>query len=162
MKLKKPTARYFISYARADTPLANRLLMKLTPLLQISKDYALTPWRDTGILPGEEWDTLIKDAADSCEIGLLLLTPSFLSRPYIIQEELPRLTAEGKIIIPVFLSQFDIQLVESQGLDALQVFSLPDGRGGGLAWSECRNSSKQDDFCNSLFDSLINRLKKDL
>jgi len=158
----KPAARYFISYAHDDTPLANRLLKKLVILLGISKDYELTPWRDTGILPGEEWDDLIKDAADSSEIGLLLLTPNFLSRPYIIQEELPRLRAEGKIIIPVFLSKFDIQLVESQGLDALQVFSLPNGKGGGLVWSECSRSSKQDAFCNSLFKSIIKRLKKDL
>ena len=86
------------------------------------------------------------------------ISPAFLARPYIINEELPRLLAEGKIVLPVMMVRVDLAGMEMHGLEGLQMFTLPDGKGGGFAWSECQESSDQDQFLLELYQDIEARL----
>lgn len=81
--------RLFVSYARADRDLVERLLEKLAPHLAILRDYRITRWIDHDLEPGEPWDPAIHAALEQADLGLMLLSPAFLASAYIAREELP-------------------------------------------------------------------------
>ena len=96
--------QFFVSYAHTDRQPASTCLNLLTQQLAPSRRYDYTLWRDTELLAGERWHDDIQHALDLCHLGLLLISPAFLSSDYITQDELPRfLGRAAKPIIPVML-----------------------------------------------------------
>jgi hypothetical protein len=65
--------RVFLSYARADARLADR----------IARDSGLQLWEDTQIFPGDNWAAKIGDALRDSDAMVVLLTPSSLSADFI-------------------------------------------------------------------------------
>src|SRR4051812_20227307 len=105
--LMKRTVRYFVSYTRDDGKYPDSLLKDLSKQLGQSAHYVFKPWRDTGILVGKDWDNEIKTALNECDFGLLLVSPAFLGKKYITEQELPVFTGGGKPCIPVPLCRID-------------------------------------------------------
>jgi hypothetical protein len=148
---------YFTSYAHHDFAIADSLARALAPNLASSRTFTYSGWRDTGILLGEDWDTEITQAAEACDAGLLLLSPSFLSRPYIVERELPRLLADGKVVLPVLLKPIDMARHAMHGLDRLQIFARTVG-GKRRAFSEERRASDREQFALELFGQIEQRI----
>jgi len=155
----KTEARYFISYTRLDESLPDRLLKRVQQHFAISRRYEFIPWRDTGILPGEDWDGEIQDAITECQVGLALLSPGYFSRPYIRDFEIPRLDASDKILIPVQLKPLDLARHDLQGLARLQHFRLGVGSSA-RAFSECGSEKLRDQFAADLYSAIEARLDK--
>ncbi len=150
---------YFVSYTRLDKTLPTRLLERLQPHFAISQRYAFSSWQDIDILPGEDWNEKIHDALDACSLGLLLLSPGFFSKPYIVEQEIPVFLKSRKVVIPVLLKPLDLKLHNLHGLEKLQIFSLP-SPSGSRAFSECTTADQKDAFALALYQAIERRLTK--
>ncbi len=75
----------FIIYARADEEYKRQLLLHLRPLI-VSK--LLTVWHDGNILPGENWEKVIKKEVMSSELVIVLVSVESLNSEFIQTEEL--------------------------------------------------------------------------
>lgn len=119
----------FLSYARADRRLVDRFRRLLGPRLEIVRDLDISVWWDNDVLLGQRWDEEIRSALSRAVFGLVLLSPTLLSRNYIRRVEIPALTAaSGTAVMPVGLHQVDLVRSDLQGLDAHQIFRYDDGR----------------------------------
>jgi len=124
----KPVVRWFFSYAHDDGKDADDLYRKLCVVLGNSDRYHFMPWRDTDILPFEDWNQHIQTALAECHLGLLALSENFFSRNYIRQFEVPAFidgklrTAPGKRAVPVALKRLDLSNADTQGLKTRQIF----------------------------------------
>lgn len=78
--------KIFISYAHADIAFQKELLKRLKPLKR-KKEIIL--WHDGVILPGEKWDSSIKENLAQANIIILLLSADFVDSDYIYEKELP-------------------------------------------------------------------------
>lgn len=90
----KPVIRYFISYSHRDDKYKNDLCQRLEELFKIATNYYFEPWHDGLILPGDNWRDQIQMAIESCNFGLLLVSPVFLGSDFIAQNELLPLCRE--------------------------------------------------------------------
>src|SRR5512146_3114830 len=83
----------FVSYSHADEKW-------LTQLLKFSKPYfsgdRLTVWCDRRIRPGYKWLPAIEQALARTRLAVLLLSSDFLASEFILQDELPPLTAAAE------------------------------------------------------------------
>jgi hypothetical protein len=97
----------FVSYARED----NRWLQEdsLIPWLarSLKKDGVDLWWDREGILPGDEFRTLIEDKIDESAVALLLVSQEFLNSEFIEHVELRRIEARANlgelVAIPILL-----------------------------------------------------------
>ncbi len=96
--------RIFIAYARKDNEAREKLREQLSALER--RGHFQIFW-DGLILPGERWDTRLKDELHRADIFLLLVSEAFLDSDYVHEVELPKalqLRAEGKAeVLPVIL-----------------------------------------------------------
>ncbi|MGH8059681.1 MAG: toll/interleukin-1 receptor domain-containing protein [Candidatus Entotheonellia bacterium] len=154
--MRTPIA-FFVSYARTDRRLADTFLQRLLEQLAPSKRYAYTLWRDTGILVGERWHDEIQQALAACQLGLLLVSPTFLVREYITQQELPWFLGDGaKPIIPVMLKTIDLRRHDAKGLEHHQLFRLEDVK----AFADCTTDVLRRRFAEQLFAQIEQRLDR--
>lgn len=156
---RKP-AGYFRSFAEHDMALAEDLHTRLAPHLAASRSYEFKEWKFPDMLIGERWHEAIVAALEVNRIGLLLLSPTFLIRPYIITEELPRLLAPGKIVLPVLLKPVDMKRQDLHGLEKLQIFATRVNNER-RAYSEFR-ADRRDAFALELYQAIEDRLDRDL
>lgn len=154
--MKNPV-KFFVSYAHLDRLTAGPLLGKLTTQMGAARDYEFQLWRDTAILPGEEWHDEIQEALAGCDVGLLLVSPAFLASEYIRRHELPRLLAE-KPVIPAVLCEVS-KFHALQGLEQKQLFRLTTARGQKRAFADCQGTQR-DEFVRRLFEGIVGRLRK--
>jgi internalin A len=95
----------FICYAHADEQVVKQLKPNLTVLAR--RGY-IAPWRDTDLVPGEEWDETIKGRLSAAAVVLFMVSTPFLASEYITNEERPlamQLAKEKKaVVVPVLLS----------------------------------------------------------
>jgi len=152
-------APYFVSYAQHDMKRVDDMCTRLVPHLAASRRYVFERWKDTDLLVGERWNNAILQALERHCIGLLMISPTFLVRPYILREELPRLLAPGRIVVPVLLHAIDLQRQDAHGLEALQIFALREG-GERRAYADRRTD--RDAFAFELFKAIEARLDRDL
>lgn len=97
--------KIFISYARKDAKWKDELKTHLKPLL---RGGSLSEWDDTQIKIGSIGDSEIKKALAEADMGVLLVTPSFLASDYIHDNELiPLLAKENLVWIAVSASTFE-------------------------------------------------------
>jgi hypothetical protein len=101
--------KVFISYSHADKEWLDRLKRHLKPLVREGLDC----WDDTHIRPGDDWKQEIRNALDTAQVAVLLISANFFASDFIDETELPPLLdaakAKGVRILPVILSasQFD-------------------------------------------------------
>ncbi len=95
----------FICYARANERVVKRLIPSLKVLAR--RGY-ISPWRDTDLIPGDDWDETIQERLSESQIILFMVTRDFLASRYITDHERPvamRLMDEKKaVVVPVLLS----------------------------------------------------------
>ncbi|MBI5913774.1 MAG: TIR domain-containing protein, partial [Bacteroidetes bacterium] len=78
----------FFSYSKHDRKdYLEPLLRYLHPLM---RGGLLTPWDDSQILPGEEWDDRIKAEIEEAEVIFLLVSTNFLNTEYIWKVEIEK------------------------------------------------------------------------
>ena len=102
---KTSTLSVFICYAHANERTVKQLIPSLKVLAR--RGYIAT-WRDTDLVPGEDWDETIKERLTEADIILFMVSTDFLASKYITEQERPlamALMAEGKAtVVPVLLS----------------------------------------------------------
>lgn len=117
---RQKAASVFVSYARKDEQLRNKLSDHLGGLRQ--GGYILE-WSDGQIVPGREWAPEIIRCLDEADIILLLVTSSFLGSEFIGRVELARALERHRrgeaIVIPIILKPADWQSTGLEGLQAL-------------------------------------------
>src|SRR5688500_14235187 len=96
--------KVFISYSHADQEWLDRLKRHLKPLVREGLDC----WDDTHIQPGDDWKQEIRNALDTAQVAVLLISANFFASDFIDENELPPLLtdAQGKgvRILPVIIS----------------------------------------------------------
>lgn len=94
----------FICYAHANERLVKQLKPSLTVLAR--RGYIL-PWRDTDLVPGEDWDETIKERLSDAQVILFMVSRQFLASHYITTEERPLamelMKGEEAAVVPVLL-----------------------------------------------------------
>ena len=158
----KRAIRYFISYTREDGNIPNQFLSELHSQLSASSAYEFHPWRDTQILPGENWHSEIQQALAECDFGLLLISPAFLGKPYIKEQELPHFVAHTKPCLPVMLRKVDLNTQDLRGLEPSQLFTFspPRGQQRPRSFQECSTAAHRTAFAHDLFKKIVARLDK--
>jgi hypothetical protein len=155
--LEKKRIKFFVSYAHRNNKLATEFVECLQEVLTPSKSYSYDYWKDKELTVGEKWDEQIQEAIDSCDIGLLLISPAFLSSNYITQNELPAFV-NGKPCVPVMLAKVDLERHDLKGLEARQIFRLNrDKFNSPRSYSELKNK-RREDFIFELFQAIENKL----
>ena len=96
----------FICYAHANERVVKQIKPTLTVLAR--RGY-IVPWRDTDLIPGEDWDDTIKDRLSQARIILFMVSREFLASKYITDQERPlamELMRQKKAaVIPFLLSK---------------------------------------------------------
>lgn len=159
--MKKRKVSFFVSYAQANKSLASNFLEKYEEQISPSKFYNYNLWRDTGILVGENWHNEIQSALAECDLGILLISPRFLSSAYIKESELPTfIGSRPKPVIPVMLQPISLDRHDLKGIQEHQIFRLDADRfKHPRAYAECKTNRK-DDFVRELFRQVEFRLDK--
>jgi hypothetical protein len=99
----------FVSYSHKDKKWLDMLLEQITPLRQNGMEI----WTDQQIKPGDLWHQEIQNRLSTAQVAVLLVTPSYLSSPYVASHELPELLTsaklEGLVIfwVPVIASNWE-------------------------------------------------------
>lgn len=164
----------FVSYARVDQDLVQRLLHCLKPLFATLRGYRVHPWIDHRIEPGVPWDPAIQAALDEADLGLALLSPAFLASAYIARVETPTFVAFGpgsagagergaapavrvlRPILPVLLKDLpEPGVLAPHGFEQLQIFRDRDGR----SFQRTRGHTR-DAFANALATALQRKLER--
>jgi len=153
-------APYFVSYAQHDTKMVLHLLGQLAPHLAASRTYKFTKWQDRDVLIGEGWHDAIVAELERHRIALLMVTPTFLVRPYILTEELPRILAPGKIVLPVLLKPIDLGRQDAHGIEDLSIFAHRVSGHERRAYSQC-SPQQRELFAIELFRAIESRLDRD-
>lgn len=163
---RKRSVTLFVSYARANHLLAGKILTRLREQLALSKKYRYKFWKDSEILVGEPWHEEIQRAIAKCDLGLLLISPAFLSSQYILRHELPSFVGrtkkdqKAKPVIPVMLQPVDLENHDLKGLRKTQIFRLDPPRSSQpKAYGECVGPNR-DRFAHALFLQIEKRLDR--
>ena len=148
----------FLSHAHEDCRLFGRFWQLLWPRLAIDSELQFTFWRDVDLLVGECWQERIRDAIAAADFSLLLVSPAYLSRPFISEVEIPAILEDpAMLVMPVGLQQVDLARCDLQGLGACQIFRLQmPGEREGRFFSELGgpNSAR---FCDALASQISAR-----
>jgi hypothetical protein len=119
-------AKVFISYAHADEPYKDTLNIHLTPY---ERRGIIKIWDDRDILPGQVWDTEIKEAVLNADVILFLISPSFMASGYIDGVELKsamQLHFEKKLIlIPIIIRPSNLSLLDLTRFQAVPKNAKP-------------------------------------
>lgn len=148
----------FVSYAHANQELASRFSAQLKEYTLPSKAYQYNIWLDTDLLVGENWDQEIKKTLNKCNLGLLLISASFLGSNYITSIELNLL--KTKPIIPVLLWPVDFDRHDLKGLRENQIFRY--NKPGFIkpkSYGQCTTKQRVE-FMLALFQQVEKRLDK--
>jgi len=97
----------FVSYSKKDKSYLESLKKHLVPL---RRDESLVTWDDTQILPGEEWDSSIRQQLATSDIIVLLVSSDFMATEYIWQEigiAIERHERGAALVVPVIVRPCD-------------------------------------------------------
>src|SRR5690242_18195551 len=97
-----PRNKVFISYSHVDKEWLERLKRHLRPVVREGR---LDCWDDTHIRPGDDWKQEIRNALDTAQAAVLLISADFFASDFIDESELPPLLAAAQV--KVSLSRLD-------------------------------------------------------
>lgn len=154
--------RTFLSWASADRRLKTSLLERMAPHLTISARLDIQWWEMSHLIPGEEWDATIKSRLSEADLGIHLVSASFLASTYITRHELGPFFGPNasKPTVPIGLSKvsLDSERVQLHGVDKRQVFLLR-----GKFFSELTTPRDKDEFAReaaaAVEDRVLGRLR---
>lgn len=128
-------AKVFVSYSHDDVRWKHEISKQLEVL---EKENLLELWCDTDIGPGEDWHEVIDRSLQAAKAAILVISASFLTSDFILDEEVPRLLdqnhQEGMELIPILVSDCDWQAVkwladkQLRPRDARPISELPKAR----------------------------------
>ena len=127
------TIHVFVSFAVAEVDLVSEFLEglhKILPLRAPGRSFRF--WRfdeitpHGGIVPGEENEAEIRKAMGRCQLGLLFVSPTYLSRPFIQEVEMPHFLGESAKAppFPIALKDFEPGKDQNRLLNPIHVFAL--------------------------------------
>lgn len=129
MGQNSPRTKVFISYSHADRRFLDRLHVFLKPL---ERECFIDWWDDTRIKPGDDWRKAIKDALDTAQVALLMLSPDFLASDFIDQDELPPLVEaaakDHAVILQVVLGPINFGTWKLNNFQAINNPARPLGK----------------------------------
>ena len=147
---EKKEKKYFVSYARGDSASAEELLKALDIHFQLSKKFHYNKWIDDDILPDntQGYHPQIVSALEESDFALVLATPRYFTRDYILKNELPPLLRnEGrKLAVIVGMEEVDFGHHDLKGFEKFQFHRLDSGK----YYSQCTPQQKKE-FVHSLF-----------
>jgi hypothetical protein len=146
----------FLSYAHADACRMEEFLRLFEPRGGIRKDACFKLWDDRALLVGERWQERIATELKKSDFGILLLSPDFFHSPFIKHIELPTILAAGNVV-PVGLEAVGLGAVDLLGLEELQVFRFPVGRGRSPRWFADLGPQNRKRFVDALIDEMARR-----
>lgn len=118
--------KVFISYSHKDEPYKDTLNTYLTPY---ERKGIIKIWDDRDILPGQIWDTEIKQAVLNADIVLFLVSPDFMASGHIDSVELKaamELHIQGKmLLIPIIIRPSDLSLLDLKIFQAVPKDAKP-------------------------------------
>jgi small GTP-binding protein len=85
--------KIFVSYSHKDEKLKDELM---TMLAGMQRRGIVDTWQDRRIEPGDEWNKVIQDKMDECDLALLLVSADYLASPFIQEAEQPKLLERRK------------------------------------------------------------------
>jgi hypothetical protein len=114
---------------------------------------------DSGIIIGEDWKRKIIEARTRCDLGLLLVSPSFLGSKFISEQELPQFVGEDRhSSISIMLQPVNFQFHDLKGLQEQQIFRYRGPKSTEYrAYGECKHSAKRK-FIAELFAAIEKKL----
>jgi len=89
---KQKRSEVFISYSHKD----KKQLEELQVYLRQLKNDGITVWYDDAIKSGDKWKQEIKKHISMASIAILMVSPSFLTSDFILNEELPDLLHDAE------------------------------------------------------------------
>jgi TIR domain. len=137
----------FISYAHRNEKTVVPFIEEFKEYITPSKKYDYNVWYDSDIMTGEKWEQRILNEIEKCDLGVLMMSPSFLNSKFIMNTELP-LLQKGKVILPIMMRKLDFARHDLKGIDQLQIFTYE-----GKAYSELRAKSKAK-FVEKAFEKM--------
>lgn len=107
--MKKPNKKLFISYSKQDEKLVNNFIDHLSSLQSLG---VIESWYCTELKGGEDWDFKIKEKLNEADIVCFMISPKFMSTPYIHKYEVKHTfkryaKGEDVKIIPIVLDYVD-------------------------------------------------------
>ena len=159
---KRPV-RFFVSYAHDDRTTVDDFLKRFRSQCGSIRDYELDLYSDTQIRVGDRWKAEILSALENCDLGLLLVSPSFLGSEFITEHELPvfvpRESGSGvKPVVPVALKEIDFATHDTKGLEVAQIFQLTTPRERTRAFADCTRANEKDRFALQLLQRIVEKL----
>ena len=113
------SSRIFISYSHNDREWLSRLLVHLGVLQQ---EGLVKAWSDQHLKPGDEWPREIREALDSAEIAVLLVSADFLNSQFIRDKEIPvlleRMEAGTLKVLPLLVRPCSYELSRLKHIEA--------------------------------------------
>lgn len=114
------SVRVFVSYAREDAELRTELNLHLASL---RNDRSIVVWNDVEILPGENWDTTIRQQLEGADVIVMLVSAHFLASDYCqgveVRRALQKHDAGSVRVVPVLVRATDWQRSPLGRLQAL-------------------------------------------
>lgn len=151
--------RVFVSFAVADKKLAQEFTEQMKVILPLRCREPVELWRfdaKGGILPGESNEAEIRARMAESQFGLLLISPTYLSREFIQRVELPHFLGSTKKAhaLPVALDAFTPGKDKHEMLNAINVFAH-----NGKAFS-LTPKNKRAEFIGALCEHLADLIAK--
>lgn len=150
--------RFFVSFSHENDPEKGKLLGLLQQELGASEKYRFLLWTDGDITLGEKWHDQIQIALQTCDLGLLLVSPTFLSSKYIKEHELPAFVNGDKPCIPVELKTIDFKNHKLHGLEEQQIFRLKKSNAN-KAFAQLITKQDREAFARDLAKGIFARLE---
>jgi len=141
----KQKIKFFVSYAHKNDDLARNFLDKLADVLKPSRLYEYSLWKDNAIVVGSDWKDQILEARNTCDLGLLLVSPAFLSSTFICESELSHFVGSARArSFPVMLWPIDLERHDLRGLEVLQIFRYKGPKfSEPRAYGDCKSRARE-------------------
>jgi len=149
--------RLFLSWAHRDQTLKDDLVRRLTPNLKSLRGLRVTWWEDSHLLLGKDLGAEIAGELDRCDYGVLLLSPCYVTSPFVLKYELPRFVgpAADKGALTVALRPVTMDgSRELHGLEKTMNFHYRE-----KAFSQL--GGWRDDFAAELATRILHRVRHD-
>lgn len=149
----------FLSWSHQDLLYKDDLVRRLTPNLAILGGLRVGWWEDSHLLVGDDFRAAIAGELGSCDYGVLLLSPSYLTSQFVTTYELPRFAGPtaDKGALPVAL-RGPLPLDGSRELHGIEQKMVFQYRG--KAFSEL-NGAGRDAFATGLATQIRRRILHD-